>query len=191
MGYKLWGFEELLTSNDLNTLIMSQSLPRFNSTGERNAAITSPEAGQYAHIVGTGLTRWTGTDWVVAIPETAASTTTAMINFTSFYSTWSNYGSGYTAVRYGKDSAGFVHVEGMLRAGASSDSGEYALVLPSGYRPAAAHIFSVWCRQGGDEKGCRINLNPAGQLQVLGAGGNFRPATTDWLSISGISFRAA
>src|SRR5262249_40000699 len=138
---------------------------------------------QYAYVEGTGLTRWNGSAWVVEIA--AATPTVTPVNFTSFFSTWTNYGS-YTSARYYKYFSGIVHVEGMVRAGASSDDGEYIVVLPAGYRPSAAsgHIFPVWCRQNGTEKACRVNINNLGRILPVQSG-NFRATTGDWLSFSG------
>src|SRR5689334_6586330 len=106
MGYKLWSFKESLSSNDVNNYLMSQVVARFDSTGERSSAITSPQTNQYAYVTGVGLTRWDGSAWVVEIA--ASSPTINRINFSTLYSHWSNYGS-YQSASYYKDFSGVVH----------------------------------------------------------------------------------
>jgi hypothetical protein len=65
-----------LNASELNEYLMYQSIAVFVDATARNAAITSPVDGQYAHLTGSDtLTRYNGTAWenVATVPTLTAS----------------------------------------------------------------------------------------------------------------------
>lgn len=89
---------------------------------------------------------------------------------------WSNFGSGYQAARFFKDELGVVHLEGLVAGGSL---GAAVFTLPAGYRPSAHLILPVANANYYGE----VTINSSGQVVSWG-GGN-----SNWLSLSGISFR--
>lgn len=189
-GYQNIAYDEVVTSTYLNDKLMAQTISRFADAGSRDAAITAPQTNQYAYVAGVGLTRYNGTAWQVEIAATTPSPVATRVNFTSFFSTWTNYGGVYQAPSYYKSQSGIVGCEGMLKAGASSDTAEYVAVLPAGYRPANTLIFPVMCRFQNVEGIARMQVGNNGQLLIVTARGTTGAftATTDWVSLAGISF---
>jgi hypothetical protein len=91
-GYRTWTDEDRLTPDDLNNLLMAQSVPRFASTVERDAAMGGTVAGQLSYVVGTGLQLcvsagvWVpllGTGGVVTLVAGTAVVTTTAVSATS------------------------------------------------------------------------------------------------------------
>jgi hypothetical protein len=65
-----------LNASELNTYLMNQSIATFTNATARDAAITTPADGQYAHLTSTDtLTRFNGTAWenVTTVPSLTAS----------------------------------------------------------------------------------------------------------------------
>lgn len=108
---------------------------------------------------------------------------------------WGNYTFEYSNAAYFRDSAGIVHLQGLIKA--TEVSGTFCAtrwaggtnpiaVLPPGYRPDGKQIFAVYTN------------GSLGRLDI-DVGGIVRPNTgafsvTDaqaWVSLSGISFRCA
>jgi hypothetical protein len=56
----------------------------------------------------------------------------------SLVNSWANYGSGNQNAGYYKDTAGTVHLRGLIKSGASLST---AFTLPSGYRPLATETL--------------------------------------------------
>ena len=97
----------------------------------------------------------------------------------SLGSGWAHYGAPYNAPGYYKDVLGIVHLRGLL---SSSGATTVIFTLPVGYRPSAQFLFSSI----GNSALARIDVDTNGQvLYQLPAG------STPWVSIDGISFRAA
>jgi hypothetical protein len=94
----------------------------------------------------------------------------------TFQNSWVDFGVSFAPAKYYKDPFGIVHLEGLIKNGAS---GSPAFTLPAGYRPSAEEIFTSFSNAGL----ASVNVNFAGQ--VIPSGG------TGYLSISGITFRAA
>lgn len=95
-----------------------------------------------------------------------------------FQNAWANYGSGYTTAAFYKDPLGVVHLRGLLRSGSV---GVPAFTLPEGYRPAAIELIGT------------ISNGAAGRIDVT-ATGNVTPTSPSsnvWVTLSGLSFRAA
>lgn len=90
---------------------------------------------------------------------------------------WVNFGGGFQAAGYMKDSLGFVHLKGLLKNGTPGANPMFT--LPVGYRPLGDMAYAV-------------NSNSAfGILQVL-ANGNVIPlqGSTAFFYIDGIIFKA-
>ncbi|WP_162619858.1 hypothetical protein [Salinicola acroporae] len=104
---------------------------------------------------------------------------------------WTNYSSGsYDTVQYRRDALGYVHLKGLLR----TFEGWYKtniFNLPSGFRPGDNQIHLVFC----DEGASNVNV---GRLDITSGGGvnggsgawGDDPTNVDWVSLSGITFRA-
>ena len=66
-GFRTFGAGAVLTAEQVNTFLMSQSIPVFASATARDAAITSPEEGQHCFLSDTdALQYYTGSAWVAA-----------------------------------------------------------------------------------------------------------------------------
>ena len=55
---------------------------------------------------------------------------------------WVNYGDGFAAAEYWKDSDDVVHVTGLIKDGGVAD-GTIIFSLPVGFRPGLKELFSV------------------------------------------------
>jgi hypothetical protein len=68
MSYKVFANGNTLPASDLQINLMQQVIAVFTDATARDAAITSPVNGQYAHLSGSStLTRYNGTAWADAI----------------------------------------------------------------------------------------------------------------------------
>ncbi len=105
---------------------------------------------------------------------------------------WENYGSPHNTAAFYKDPWGTVHLKGFVRvvpilSGNEcdwdfSDFRRTAFTLPTGYRPAKREAHgSVSNNQAG-----RVDVNVGGGILVEPIGD-----PTQWVSLDGISFRAA
>ena len=99
----------------------------------------------------------------------------------AYQNSWVAYDSTtYYGARYYKDSAGIVHIEGLVKSGTVND-GVAIFTLPVGFRPDIRHLFPVV-----------TNPNTIGRCDVHTDGKVC--ATTGnnaWFGLSGITFRAA
>ena len=69
MTYKIFANGNPLQASELNLNLMQQAIAVFTDATARDAAITTPVNGQYAHLTGTSnLTRYVGTAWEDALP---------------------------------------------------------------------------------------------------------------------------
>ena len=95
----------------------------------------------------------------------------------SFQNGWTNYTNGYNGGQYFKDKMGFVHLRGLVKAGAI---GQPIFTLPGGFRPLNREL-----------RGVCTNSNTIGRCDVL-ADGRVIPVSGNnaWFSLDGISFRA-
>ena len=76
MTYKVFANGNTLPASDLQTNLMQQVIAVFADATARDAAITAPVNGQYAHLTGTNsLTRYNGSSWTPAVPGTASAVT--------------------------------------------------------------------------------------------------------------------
>jgi hypothetical protein len=73
-GWKEFGVNEVVTSAHLQGYVMQQIIAVFADATARDAAITEPKEGQYAHLKGTDtLTRYDGAAWVASVALNAAA----------------------------------------------------------------------------------------------------------------------
>lgn len=98
----------------------------------------------------------------------------------AFLSGWLNYGSlpSWVPARFMKDALGFVHVEAMVRAGASNTS---LFQLPIGYRPNATVVFPIICNN--------MATTALGKVAPDGNVGNEGLAGNTWVVFK-VSFKA-
>lgn len=78
---------------------------------------------------------------------------------------WVNYGDGFTVCRYTKDSLGFVHFDGLIKNGTTTNTPIFK--LPIGYRPN----MSITCVSIGGDALARIRIDPTGDV-IFVSGGN-------------------
>ncbi len=96
----------------------------------------------------------------------------------SLQNSWVNFGSGFEDAQYYKDSFGIVHLKGLIKDGTTA-AGTAIFTLPSGYRPAARHVFPTVIY---DNTIGRIDVMSNGEVQV-------QHGNATWTSLSGITFR--
>jgi hypothetical protein len=97
---------------------------------------------------------------------------------TPFANGWRNYNKGYNPAGYFKDSMGIVHLRGLVKLGTIS---KHIFTLPAGYRPARRELH-VACTSPNHSG--RVDIRTNGQVVPV-AGSN------NWISLDGITFRAA
>lgn len=93
---------------------------------------------------------------------------------------WVNYGAGYESASYWKDSVGVVHLAGLIKSGSTSAE-TVIFTLPDGYRPRTGEKFFAVSLNAI----CVIDIYSSGNVAIKTG------ANSGWLSLSGISFRAA
>jgi hypothetical protein len=88
---------------------------------------------------------------------------------------------------FGKDTQGFVHLRGRIRAGTQNAA---AFTLPSGFRPAETESFGTGTIFGGNSTPCIVTVDTGGNVipGVTGADSGCQPAGSTLLY--GIIFRA-
>jgi hypothetical protein len=96
--------------------------------------------------------------------------------------TWTHYGSPYADAAYYKDTLGRVHLRGLVRNGVS---GTTIFNLPAGFRPETQQIRITMAHNGTNHVLQRITLLANGNVNHDVVGG------TTWVTLEGISFRAA
>jgi hypothetical protein len=103
-------------------------------------------------------------------------------SFPTLLNNWVNYGGSYNGAAYFKDSCDIVHLRGLIKAGVGDVPGETTLfTLPAGFRPPSRQLHVV----------C-THPNAAGRVDVLTDGRvNVLEGKLNWISLDGISFRAA
>lgn len=169
----------------LNYIIKAVSeLPRggwYNSSSPDlvTSLPSNPYVGQEVYlqqtIVGTVYQihkRYDGLGW----KNISSDPTPNWTNVSSFQNSWVNYGGGWQAARYMKDTEGTVFIEGLVNGGTL---GTTVFVLPSGLRPSGSLIFPTMTNQ------------TIGRLDIQ-AGGNVVPSlgSNAWVSLT-CSFKAS
>lgn len=93
---------------------------------------------------------------------------------------WVNYGSSYESATYWKDKCGVVHLAGLIKSGTTTAE-TVIFTLPEGYRPRTSEKFFCVSMNAI----CVIDIYSSGAVAIKTGANN------SWLSLSGISFRAA
>lgn len=100
---------------------------------------------------------------------------------------WRNWGSGHAVAAYYKDGGGRVYFKGLILCeGGACGYSTGIMRLPEGMRPAEAELLPALCHDGTKVVSCRINVWPDGYVQRASDTGG-----VTWLSLAGVSFRAA
>lgn len=92
---------------------------------------------------------------------------------------WVNYGTGYESAYYCKDKCNIVHLTGLIKAGVTTAE-TVIFNLPEGYRPKAIEKFFAISV----DSICVIEISATGDVKIKSG------ANSEWLSLSGICFRA-
>lgn len=91
---------------------------------------------------------------------------------------WVNYGDGFAAAEYWKDSDNVVHITGLIKDGGVAD-GTVIFTLPAGFRPGLKELFPSTLSSGTG----RIDVNDNGNVVA-------KIVSAAYTSLSGISFLA-
>lgn len=152
----------------------------FAATVVTNANLTGPitstgNATAVAAQTGTGSTFVMNTSPTIVTPTLTqeAATTPTLLN------SWVDFGGGYRAVSYWKDSQGVVHLQGAMKSGTTT-SGTNLFSLASGYRPPSSIILSAIAPSG---VCAGINIDSSGNVSALDG------VSATYTSIEGLSFR--
>jgi len=148
-------------------------VPRFATTGARDAAIPSPVQGQVCAVAGV-LQIFNGS-WSAVTGSggggSGISQSSASVSFASGYAQYSSSYVTPTVVKTGN----LVTLQGGAVAcpAAFSDETYYTwATLPSGYYPASTHrlgLGGVWCASSIVPVQCRANISGALELVSSGA----------------------
>ncbi|MEV4437476.1 hypothetical protein AB0K09_00415 [Streptomyces sp. NPDC049577] len=93
---------------------------------------------------------------------------------------WTAFGSTYQSPIFMKKLDGMVQLAGLMAPGTTAN-GTTVATLPTGYRPAADHVFKVSAGAAGAH--ADVYVRSSGALQIQNTVG-----TIAWLSLSGIRF---
>ena len=99
-----------------------------------------------------------------------------------FVNGWGNYGGIFQTGGYRKDQYGVIKLRGLVQRGSAPADGPIA-VLPAGYRPDRARVFSV---KSGTTVG-RVDMRNNGELVWQEGATDPNPG---WISLEGIEFDA-
>jgi len=99
----------------------------------------------------------------------------------------------YNPVGYFKDSLGIVHLRGVLQNIALGAQREEEIFrLPEGYRPASRELHIVFVTDVlGTAAFARVDITKDGAVRVINPAALGVGASPPWLSLDGITFRAA
>jgi microcompartment protein CcmK/EutM len=103
----------------------------------------------------------------------------------SFATNWQDYSVSYQPVSYFKDSLGLVHLRGLAKCTTGTTPGTTIFTLPVGYRPAKIEMFAVRSNDAAGVDSCRLDVNAVGAVSTST---DFTPASSAWISLSGILF---
>jgi hypothetical protein len=103
----------------------------------------------------------------------------------TFQNNWVNYENTYALAGYFKDSLGIVHLRGLVRSGTNNST---IFTLPFGYRPVnrELHAAATYGKINNVDSStfARVDILADGQVVVV-------TGSSGWLSLDGITFRAA
>lgn len=164
-----------LSGSELNQYLMSQSIAVFIDAAARDAAITSPIDGQYAHLTGTDtLTRYNSTAWenVTTVPSLTSSraiTTngSGVLTASAVTATELGYVSGVTSavqtqINNKADAAYTINNISANYTILASDSGKFVVSTGTAITVTIANVLSV---------GQRIDFLQDGTGQITFAAG--------------------
>jgi hypothetical protein len=163
-----------LSGSELNQYLMSQSIAVFVDATARDAAITSPIDGQYAHLTGTDtLTRYNGTAWesfgvpVLTANRAVASNGSGALTASTVTATELGYLSGVTSavqtqINNKADAAYTINNISANYTILASDSGKFVVSTGSAITVTVANVLSV---------GQRIDFFQDGAGQITFAAG--------------------
>lgn len=164
-----------LSGSELNQYLMSQSIAVFIDAAARDAAITSPIDGQYAHLTGTDtLTRYNSTAWenVTTVPSLISSraiTTngSGVLTASAVTATELGYVSGVTSavqtqINNKADAAYTINNISANYTILASDSGKFVVSTGTAITVTIANVLSV---------GQRIDFLQDGTGQITFAAG--------------------
>jgi hypothetical protein len=101
------------------------------------------------------------------------------------FTTWVNYGPGWSTAAYTKDPSGIVHLKGLVTCVPNDFTGCAAIdeifTLPAGYRPAENSVFAT------------LSNNMIGRITIASDGQVIAEIgqPQEWISLEGITFPAA
>lgn len=175
----------MLASND-NRLTTVERLARTGPSGCTSTTRPSdPYVGQT--IWETDLSRlcmFDGIGWLdmhEQIYVNDVSAAQGAMQAPSYVNNWADYGSGFRNGGYWKDTDGMVHLTGLIKKTSGSNP-SVAFTLPTGYRPYDNVAVSIADASGAFHA---CDISSAGVV-TIGTG-----ASTSWVSLTGISFKAA
>ena len=136
LGFKTFTTGEVLTAADTNGYLM-QGVLVFASAAARDAAITSPQEGQFAYLKDTNVTTYyTGSAW-------ANLDTTGMTNPMTTTGDMVYSSPGSTPVRLGIGTTGQVlSVAGGIPSWAAASSGALTLVSTTSFSAVSSQSFN-------------------------------------------------
>lgn len=182
MPYRQFNDLERVDADDWMTYVMNQVIPTFATSTERDAAITSPIAGQHAYISGSqALTMYSGSGWVIVY---------------QLVPTWNSISLASGWVQFSTPEAvGWRHQAGeiILKGTVKKSSGSIAttdhttiLTLPAGALPQKTwHDVGAISVGSGDPPLAQIQIDTAGNLVA------YTPVSCSWLSLDGVRFPRA
>ena len=119
--------------------------------------------------------------WVSLAGLTFAPATFSQWVYPSYTSGFSRYSMTFATIRYTKDAAGIVHLDGLVTGGGT---GSCIFNLPDGFRPDARQLFATERYDTGSSVFGRADVIADGCVQMhLGS--------TSWFSLSGLTFASA
>ena len=165
LGFKTFTTGEVLSASDVNGYLM-QGVLVFASTAARDAAITSPQEGQFAYLKDTNVTTYyTGSAWTNL-------DTTGMVNPMTTTGDTIYSSSGSTPARLGIGSTGQVlTVAGGIPSWATASSGSMTSLANGSLSGTSLNLTSI----SGDYndlrlelEGISVNVNASLKLEING-----------------------
>lgn len=189
LGFKTFATGDVLSAADVNGYLM-QGVLVFASAAARDAAITSPQEGQFAYLKDTNVTTYyTGSTWanLDTTGMTNPMTTTGDMVYSSSGSTPARLGigtagqvlkvnSGATAPEWATASAGALTLISTTNSSAVSSSVTYTNCFSSTYRNYLVNIDGALSASSGF---IQIQMRASGTTQTTNYyGGRYQVGTT-------------
>jgi hypothetical protein len=97
---------------------------------------------------------------------------------------WVNHSAEWADAGYYKDDFGLVHIKGLIKNGTTTAT-TLLFTLPAGYRPVEHEMFAQMSSDGTNKTATSIKVASTGEVVLDSTAG------ASWLTLSGITFRAA